>query len=509
MKSKLNKIFLVGFGLLAVVLLPTNIEAASIKNGSPQQVKENGQTKIPITIELADTEQLNSVNLSCAVIEDLDVTCSFENGSEVISQSGDNSSTFVPVTQGSNFTNGQVIANLVLTNSTEASKTIKFKITSSTAGITGIGNPDGVSVTVPAKKAKSDDARLKSLKSSQGKMVPDFSPDVYEYTVYQIADTIPSVNLSAECNDGACNINYPNNNKKVSLDRGSNRIEIVVNPENGSGNNKTYVLNILRGETGYDSSKLSQLSFGDFVLEPAFTSDVLEYTLKVTNETESLVNILKFTKADESAKESLDGFDNLVVGENKATITIDSSLGDSSTTYVITITRMSDQDIEILMYKNREVTFRDSDGIQTTLVEDEFLKEYPEEWKKIQDGTYKFDDEGNIITEEEEKDEDKKEEKKKNNTWIIVLLIVLGLVIIGVSGFFIFKKKKTPVNEEEKEDEEKKNDDLEVNEESNEDGIEEQLIGENKQNVSTDTMNIDEALVDLMSTKQYNFKDED
>ena len=215
-------------------------------------------------------------------------------------------------------------------------------------------------------------------------------------------------------------------------------------------------------------------------------------------------------KADPNAKEVLNGFDNFIVGENKATITIDNVNGDQSVTYTINITRMSDTDIEILKYINNEITFRDSEGIQNTLSEEDFKVQYADEWKKIEDGIYKFDEDGNIVTEEEKEEE--KKPKKKNNTWIIITIIIVGLLIIGISGFFIFKKKKPNNKDDNNSSGTPENDSKETEENSDEideSNIEEDAIKEEQKDKNSDTMDIDEALVDLMSTKKYDFKDED
>ncbi len=359
-------------------------------------------------------------------------------------------------------------------------------------------------------------------------MSPEFNSNTFEYTVYGIADTINSVNISWECSANSCSPSIPGNNasKKVNLKQGENRVEVVVESEaEDDADTKTYVLNIIRGESGFNSAKLASLSFGDYTLTPAFKSDVKEYNLTVPNTVTSVVNVMKFEKQDSKATESLSGFDNFVVGENKATITIDNVNGDETVTYTINITRMNDTDIEVLKYKNGEITFRDSEGIQNVLSEEEFKKQYADEWKKIEDKTYKFDEDGNIINESDQKEEETKP-KKKNNTWIIIVIIVVGLIIIGVSGFFIFKKKKPNNKDDENkpdsegkeessnEENEEPSNDNESKEEKKDDeidetDIEEDAIKKEKKKSESNTMEIDEALVDLMSTKKYDFKDED
>ncbi|MCH5166457.1 MAG: cadherin-like beta sandwich domain-containing protein [Erysipelotrichales bacterium] len=499
--KRINKLIILGVSVLICSLVSVNVNAAELTYSNSNKINENGVLKLPLIAKIGENETISEINLTCKV-DDTDVSCTFQNADSNITSSGsDTNRIFKYVGEESgNFPSNTdtTIGYLVLTNSTETQKQVRFTITSTDNRF----NIDSTSTTVSGIKIKSNDASLKRVTVSQGTMTPAFSTDITEYTIYNIPDTVKSVNIDTECTTSGCSVNIDSpagkNGSRVNLNQGSNRIEVRVTSEDGT-TTRVYALNILRGDTGYNSSKLTSLSFGDNTMSPEFKSDVLEYTVTIPNNITSLVTIMSYEKTDPNAAESLEGFDNLVVGENKATITLDSVNGDQTTTYIITIVRMNEQDIEVLKYKNNQITFRDSDGIQTTLSENEFKELYPEEWKKIENKEYKFDKDGNLITNEEEKEE---EPKKKSNLWLIILIIVIGLIIIGVSGFFIFKRKKNP---EENIDEENKDSEEEINEE----GIEENVIKEEEKDFETETMNIDEALVDLMSTKQYEFKDED
>jgi hypothetical protein len=315
---------------------------------------------------------------------------------------------------------------------------------------------------------------------------------------------------------------------------GENQIVLDVTSEDGS-QTVTYKINIIRGETSYNSSRLSELTFGDYVLTPAFKPETTKYALTVPNEVTTITQIMKYVAEDTNAQDliKVEGVDNFVVGENKLTITVNNVMNDETTVYEVVITRMSVENIEIIKYINNEVTFKDSDGIQTTLSIDEFKKTYPTEYENITNGVYKFDEEGNKIIEgleendkEEEKD-DKKDKKKDNKIWLIIILIVVGLVVIIVSGILIFKKKPQEIEETEEVVEETKEEavtpvttktveteptnvvPMENTTDFDEFGIEEAIIGEKFSNTLEGTVDIDEALNDLMSTKQYDFKDKE
>lgn len=503
MNKLMKKMLLTGITGVMIGVIPFTANAAELKTGS--SVPSQGVTKIPLTISVTDDETpYPSVTLGCDT-SDSDVSCSFEQGTGVVAQGSSSKTIF---TSGEGFTSGETtIGYLVLTNGVSSQKNITYTIT----GNTDIKVNISKAVSVSAKQEERvlhTNPNLKSLKVSSYTLTPEFNPEVTEYTVYGIPDTVNSVTITTECYESGCSVDEIKggksvNGKTVTLNQGENTVNVTVSSEDDKSN-VTYKLTIIRGDTGYNSAKLSELSFGSYTLTPAFSKDVKEYTLSVPNSVNSLINVIKYTAEDANANISTSGLDNFVVGENTLTITVDNVTGSETMTYTIKVTRMSNDEIEILKYKDDEVTFRDSEGIQTTLITVEFKVQYPDEWKKIEDGTYKFDENGDIIKEDEEEKEEEKKEKKKNNTVLIIVLIVVGLAIIGGSGFLIFRKKKPS---KDKADGEKSSTD--ENEEINEEGIEEQAIQDEEKKDKEDTMDIDEALSDLMSTKTYDFKDED
>lgn len=506
MNKIIKKILISSIMGLMIGIVPFTVNAAVISTGT--SVTSQGVSKIPLNVNVTDDETpYPNITLGCDT-SDSDVSCSFEAASGVIAQGSSAKTIF---TSGEGFKSGDTqIGYLVLTNNVSSQKNITYKLT----GNTDVKVDISKSVTLSAKQEErvlNSDANLKSIKVSSYTLSPEFNPEVYEYTVYGIQDTVNSVRIETECQASGCSVDDISggarvNGKTVTLNQGENTVKVTVSSEDDS-KNVTYTLTIIRGDTGYNSAKLKELSFGQYTLTPAFSKDVKEYTLTVPNAVNSLINVIKYTAEDEKANISTDGLDNFVVGDNKLTITVDNVSGSETMTYTVTVKRMSTEEIEILKYKDDEVTFRDSEGIQTTLITIEFKGLYPEEWKKIEDGTYKFDENGDIITEEEKEEEEKKEPKKKSNTVLIVILIVLGLAIIGGSGFLIFRKKK-PIK-----DKDTKGNNVESNtDEIDETGIEEEAIQEEKkeeEKTKDDTMDIDEALSDLMSTKTYDFKDEE
>lgn len=531
MLKSVKKALIITIGVLLFGTMPRDVHAADFSFGTA--TKNENITKIPVVLEVSEGDVVKTAKIGCRTGH-TDVTCEINvpNTSGFTGQKDTTGAVaFSYVGTDPNVlsapANNYTIAELVLTN-TSSTKITNMQVELKNANIEGVVKTLTVNTDVGAKaapKVLSSDATLKSIKFSQGTMSPEFNPNHFEYTIYNIADTINSVRVTPTCNTTGCDFRLSGGKSisgmTVTLNQGENTISVEATSENGK-NSQTYTFKVYRGETSYNSAKLSSLSFGDYTLTPSFDKDTKEYTMTVPNNVNSLVNIIKYDAEDKNAKVDVKGLDNLVVGTNTIKITVDNASGDETVTYTITVNRMSDENIEVIMYINNTVTFKDADGIQTELALEAFKEQYPKEYEKIMNGTYKFDEEGKIILEDTtQQEEDKNEEKKAGNkTWLIVLLVVIGLIIIGISGFFIFKKKPSKNDKKKKEDNDKnKTEDTdkdtedkktnenseEEQEEIDEEGVEENIIGEKFNKNMDETVDIDEALSDLMSTKQYDF----
>lgn len=529
MKKRLMKSLFISLGVVACGCIPNIVNAADFSFGT--KTAEDNITKLPVYVNVGDGDSVKEAKFGCEV-DNTEVSCSIEKSSDSLF-TGDGNKSYIFTYAGNDeqlTTEGEyILAYLVLTNNSTARIT-NLQVSLISASIDGVSKSKSIKTEVAPKReiVESNDATLKNLKISQGTMSPAFDRDIKEYTIYGIADTINSIRLTPECNDGSCSFDISGGKavdakkSQVTLNQGENIVKIEVDSEDGT-NKETYTLTIYRGETTFNSAKLASITTGNFTLTPAFSSDVKEYSLTVPNTVSNLVNILEYKAMDENAKVNVVGIDNFVEGANKLTITVDNVNGDETITYTINITRLSAENIEILRYIDDKVTFKDSEGIQTTLDIEVFKITYPNEYNKIINNEYQFDTTtGDIIINNEadaDTDEDKESEKKESSkVWLIVVLVVVGLIIIGVSGFFIFRKKK-PEDDKElgdslKEEEIKiVKEDTEENlteEEIDETGIEEEIMETEEKNVEK-TVDVDEALEDLMNTKQYdfNFVDDD
>lgn len=522
MKTKFKKILTLS--IIFAVALITKVDAAELTFG--ESTSGVNTLEIPVTIKTREGEAISQIKFGCEVTKNGSnydkVSCKVTPAENIKSEIA---GTYVYNNENTLFPDNATttVATIVVTNENYQDIT-DIKVSLKNASIDGTGQAlDKIYARIGAKAAEkpapSSNSKFSDVSFSNGTLSPAFNPDTLEYTVYKIPDTVNSVKFNYKCescNDSDLTGGAKVEDNKITLNQGVNKVTVYCVAEDGS---KTqYTFNIIRGESSFNSAKLAKLSFDGYTLTPKFDPKVTEYSIVVPNKVNGLVNEIDYQAEDEAATITPSGLDNFQVGEdNKITIKVDNSQGDESITYTITVKRLSDNEIQVIKYKNKEVTFKDSEGTENTLSEDDFRVQYPEEFKKIISKEYKFDEDGNIIiqTPKDEK-EDKKEDKeeKNNKTIIIVIIIITGLIVIGVSGYFIFRKKKPSDDDKNNKDDkngpkdENKNKENDADEEIDETGIEEEAI-KNETKVKEDTMDIDEALSDLMSTKRYEFKDEE
>ena len=382
-------------------------------------------------------------------------------------------------------TSQKIIATVVMTNnmpeSQEKTLTIDgtYKVSTEPINLKGIST----TTTTTTQRVLNTDNNLSGLSISIGTLDQTFNKDIKEYNVTGIKDTINSLTITPTCAQegctwimscplGECSVTNPTEKGRIALQTGANKVSIVVTSEDKKSN-KTYILNIYRGEVAASSAYLSGLEIKDATLSPAFDSMVNDYTLTVGLDIEKLDIIT--TTEDPNATVVIKGNESLIEGENTITITVTSSDGESKQVYTLIVTK-------------------------------ENLEE-------------------ELIEEEQEEINTSKVEKKKNNTWLIILLSILGVGLIVVAFLIIFKKKKN--NKNNKNDKNNKGtsiktDDTEVLEKA----LEDDLMNTNeieKQNTAnlhilTETrkqlheepkQDIDEALDDLMKTKRLELGDLD
>ena len=220
-----------------------------------------------------------------------------------------------------------------ITNKTEIA-TLKFKTTTSYGDkqIKLSGGDLGQTVSIKEIHVISDNNKLKSL-NVIGENIK-FDKNVEEYVLKTNKD---SIDIKAELDD--TNARYEQNlgPRKVSLNYGEQTINIVVIAENNE--KKTYTLKVTRQDNRSTNDNLSNIvvSFGE--LSPKFSKDVLNYTLEVPNNVESLT--VTPTLEDKKA-EFVSGYGprtiDLKLGENIILIQTQAEKGNIKT-YTIKVNR--------------------------------------------------------------------------------------------------------------------------------------------------------------------------
>lgn len=310
-------------------------------------------------------------------------------------------------------------------------------------------------VEATTTRAKNTSAKLTNFTVKNATFKPAFSQSIKDYKIYVNKDTIkqitinPSyeqsgVTLEVTCKMGCTShTDLPN---KLDLVMGKNEAEFVFTSEDGK-TKETYNFIIYRGATTDGSNKLASLTVEGLELKEKFNKDILDYTLEVPFETEK-VNVIA-TAEDENADVQIKGNENLQVGDNVVTITVTSAESEEKKIYNITIKRNE---------------FTPAEDTTTTTVP--------------------------VIPTTDDN-------KKDNSTLLIILIALGGTIIIGLAAYFIFfKKDKKDENSEKKKD-------VSVKEKINDEGIiESPQIDEEKEPTT-----VDDALKDLMQTKELEIKE--
>ena len=294
-------------------------------------------------------------------------------------------------------------------------------------------------------------------------MKPAFEPCKKEYKFYT-KDTIRQLTLLYETEQtgvvfkGECTLGCTMSDTSdyiVKTVIGKNEVTFTFTSEDGT-NTETYKFIIYRGETTDGSNKLASLSVKEFNINEEFDNETLDYTISVPFETEKLE--VTATPEDENAEVKVKGADKLEVGENTITITV----------------TPTDEEADVKIYN-------------ITVTRQEFVEEEPTTSAPI------------VTNPEDNADKD-----KKNNNILIIILVGVGTLIIGLSAYFIFFHKGKKKKENKKP--ELKN--IDINETTELPKVREVNIID--RNFEEKEPTIEDALEDLMKTKQFNndFRDD-
>lgn len=194
-------------------------------------------------------------------------------------------------------------------------------------GQTAYINSDYLTTKKPVVESSNND--LKSLKIEQYELVPEFDPEVTEYSM-KISENSDALIVDAEAEDEKAEVKITGNDELLT---GENVIEIVVTAEDGS--TKKYTINVTKGEELKTS--LSELNVAGYTLTPEFDSSVYEYTLEVNDLNVKSLEISAKANVEDADIEIL-GNEELKQGENIITILVKSNNNEEVLTYQIVVT---------------------------------------------------------------------------------------------------------------------------------------------------------------------------
>lgn len=265
--------------------------------------------------------------------------------------------------------------------------------TGNTGNIGGSGGATSGNITSNNQQiTKSSNNNLKSLQLDIEGISPTFNKNTTQYYI-TIPENTNNINITALPEDAKANIQITGN---TNISVGNSQIKILVTAENG--NQKQYLINVTKtNNSELSNANLENLAIENVTLIPEFNSEITDYTAEFSEDIQSL-NILAIPQR-EAATVTIEGNENLQIGDNVIKITVLAEDGETSKIYNIVV-------------KKNEVTEEENENLN----------------EDIEANNEKIDNE---IENETEKD---------SLTWIIAI-IALSIIII-TSIIIILKRKK-------------------------------------------------------------------
>ena len=443
--------------LLLAFAFALNVNAASLSlEPDSNTIFEDGNIKVNIKLNLGSGESVDKVQFKLAYDKSL-LRPTLDNNSFGYAQALTDDSVFIAASDKLSSGNIGTIIITALTLPDDVSYSTKtlFQITNvefknketSTNG-DSIQNEFTIRNNHKTTTAAlNTSAKLSGFTVANATIKPAFDKSIKDYKIYVNKDTIKQITIKPTTEQTGTTFSVsctmgctPDSNvpNKINISMGKNVAIFTLTSEDGK-NTEIYKFTIYRGETTDGSNFLASLNIKGFNINEEFDKNKLDYTATVSYETESIE--IDALGEDENADIQIKGNENLKVGENVITITVTSAETEEKKIYNITVTRQE---------------FNEEENTTTSPVI-------------------------------------KTENKKKNNTLLIVLLIVGSTLIIGLAAYFIFFYKKK---------DKKKDSELKSEEEKKEALAREELLQKTFTDLENESTSVDDALRDLMKTKE-------
>lgn len=181
------------------------------------------------------------------------------------------------------------------------------------------------------------DNTLKSLSVDNYQLVPEFNPNITNYSVKEIKEE--KININAKTNDSNASVK---GSGKKTLKYGDNNIKITVTSE--SGVKKEYVIKANRLDLRDKTNTLDSLKVGDFKLNPSFSKKTVKYKIDTPPRTTE-VDLDATLTSDKSkfVKKYGPRTVNLNYGKNEYKIKVQAE-NEKIKTYTLIIEREDDRD---------------------------------------------------------------------------------------------------------------------------------------------------------------------
>lgn len=184
-------------------------------------------------------------------------------------------------------------------------------------------------INVVLQEASEFSNRLLDITITNGKLTPDFDPDINYYAA-TVANSIKETTIEVIKENVDATVEGVG---KVSLDEGRNVFQIPVTSKDGIVN--TYTLMIYRN--GTNDATLSSLVVKNQNYSPIFNKLEENYQLSVGSEVTSLE--IEATPSDPSSTVEVRGNKNITTGVNIISILVTAPDGTTTKTYTITVTK--------------------------------------------------------------------------------------------------------------------------------------------------------------------------
>lgn len=342
----MKKIKITLISILAILILHNVSLAESIMQIISDKVEIEAEEEVQVSINIKDTEVAvltlelywdnskleyisgpeNSNNLGNRAL----YTWVSENAKDLNELSIENF-TFKGITDG--------IANITAVGEFYNSNGEKIEIKNSNLEI-NIGKQNQVieNIDKQIENISDDNADLAILRLNHEGISPDFNKDIKEY--YFVTDsTIQNLEITAIPQNSKANVTITGNN---NLKNGENIINIKVDSKD---NTKSSVYKIYLTKTqnlDLANANLETLAVRQATLSPEFDSNITNYNLEISNDTEK-IDILAIPQK-ENAKVEIVGNGKMQVGENIIDINVLAENGTTHKRYKILVHRRNEQE---------------------------------------------------------------------------------------------------------------------------------------------------------------------